>query len=186
MNTGFAFDPKKNPRWAAGFNSGMFFGAGAPKIDFPKPESTSSTDGFTSQQFIADLKAAGVDVSKLDPNQLANTILTGQVINRATQKTSPEEYEKLLRMQSQVRAEEAERAQKFGKESLAITSMYNQINNLPGTIASAFGGAGERQLMSNLYGQIPGIVSETYRTFPRTQIQPVSYSVPATRYFGAG
>jgi len=77
----------------------------------------------------------------------------------------------------------AKEAQKLGKESLAYTSMMNQINNLPGTIASAFGGAGERELMQNLYGKIPEVVSETYRTFPRMQIQPVGYNTPSSNYF---
>lgn len=178
MNTGFAFNPKDNPRWAAGFNSGMFFGAGAPNIPMPKTEPAKQTYADRIRAF---QQTPGYE--KMSPEE-RSIGLVGTLID--SQKTSPEDYEKLLRMQSQIRAEEAARAQQLGKESLAITSMYNQINNLPGTIASAFGGAGERQLMSSLYGQIPGIVSETYRTFPRTQIQPSSYSVPATRYFGGG
>lgn len=77
----------------------------------------------------------------------------------------------------------AKEAQKLGKESLAYTSMMNQINKLPGTIASAFGNADERQIIQNTYGNIPGIVSEAYRSFPRMQIQPVGFSAPSANYF---
>ena len=84
---------------------------------------------------------------------------------------------------AQKQLEQARERQKLGKESVAFASMYDQLRRLPGTIASAFGGAGERELMANLYGQIPSIVSETYRTFPRQQIQPVGYSMPSSQYF---
>lgn len=77
----------------------------------------------------------------------------------------------------------AKEAQKLGKESLAYASIMDQINKFPRTVASAFGGADERQLIQNTYGNIPGIVSETYRSFPRMQIQPVGFSAPSANYF---
>lgn len=94
-----------------------------------------------------------------------------------------EAQKELMKEMADIKLQEGIQRQKFGKESLALTSMYDQLGRLPGTIASAFGGAGERQLMSELYGQIPQIVSETYRTFPQRQIQPVSVSMPSVRYF---
>jgi hypothetical protein len=117
------------------------------------------------------LKEAGIE----DPSTL--------LLIRDLQNRNMREIPQLLDRQSKLRLEEARQAQKLGKESLAYTSMMNQINNLPGTIASAFGGAGERQLTQELYGKIPEVVSETYRTFPRMQIQPVGFSAPSTRYF---
>jgi hypothetical protein len=81
---------------------------------------------------------------------------------------------------------QAKEKQLLGKESLAIASMYNQINKLPDKIASAFGGAGDLQLMLGTYGNIPAIVSETYRTFPQRTIQPVGSAAPSTQYFGRG
>jgi phosphomevalonate kinase len=120
----------------------------------------------------------------LSPDQAANILM---IEGLQTPSVDPQQS---LNLQKQAidyyhekQLQQAKEAQKLGRESLGITSLYNQINKLPGTIASAFGGAGERELMANLYGQIPGIVSETYRTFPRQQIQPVGYSMPAGRYF---
>ena len=98
-------------------------------------------------------------------------------------KENREAQKELMKEIAEIKLQEGIQRQKFGKESLALTSLYDQIGRLPGTIASAFGGAGERQMMSDLYGQIPQIVSETYRTFPQRQIQPVSVSMPSVRYF---
>jgi hypothetical protein len=81
---------------------------------------------------------------------------------------------------------QAKERQLLGKESLGIASMYNQINKLPDKIASAFGGTDQLQLMLGTYGNIPAIVSETYRTFPQRTIQPVGNAVPNTQYFGRG
>jgi len=94
-----------------------------------------------------------------------------------------EAQKELIKEMAEIKLQEGIQRQEFGKESLALASLYNQIGRLPGTIASAFGGAGERQLMSDLYGQIPQIVSDTYRTFPQRQIQPVSISMSPVRYF---
>jgi hypothetical protein len=91
----------------------------------------------------------------------------------------------------QQRAEEEDRQlrqarerQKLGKESLSIASMYNQINKLPGTIASAFGGNDQLQLMLGTYGNIPAIVSDTYRSFPQRSITPVGSQTTTTKYYG--
>jgi hypothetical protein len=145
--------------------------------------------GLTPEDFGAYMKA----VPGLDPNTLFQTVVLGNLISpdggRSEQERIAQEQREEARLnrvldaQATRQAQQARDAQKLGKESLAFTSLYNQINKLPGTIASAFGGAGERELMANLYGQIPSIVSETYRTFPRQQIQPVGYSTPAGNYF---
>lgn len=117
-------------------------------------------------------KLTGEDVLNLG---LANMLFDPQQQEDRQRRAAEAAYELQLKA--------AKEAQKLGKESLAYTSMMNQINNLPGTIASAFGGAGERELMQNLYGKIPEVVSETYRTFPRMQIQPVAYGMPSSKYF---
>lgn len=117
-------------------------------------------------------KLTGEDVLNLG---LANMLFDTQQQEDRQRRAAEVAYELQLKA--------AKEAQKLGKESLAYTSMMNQINNLPGTIASAFGGAGERELMQSIYGKIPEIVSETSRTFPRMQIQPVAYSMPSSRYF---
>lgn len=117
-------------------------------------------------------KLTGEDVLNLG---LANMLFDTQQQEDRQRRAAEVAYELQLKA--------AKEAQKLGKESLAYTSMMNQINNLPGTIASAFGGAGERELMQNLYGKIPEIVSETSRTFPRMQIQPVAYGMPSSKYF---
>jgi len=117
-------------------------------------------------------KLTGEDVLNLG---LANMLFDPQQQEERQRRSAEAAYE--------IQLKAAKEAQKLGKESLAYTSMMNQINNLPGTIASAFGGAGERQLMQGLYGKIPEIVSETYRTFPRMQIQPVAYATPSSNYF---
>lgn len=77
----------------------------------------------------------------------------------------------------------AKEAQKLGKESLGYASIMDQIAKFPRTVASAFGNADERQIIENTYGNIPGIVSEAYRSFPRMQIQPVGFSAPSANYF---
>ena len=145
--------------------------------------------GLTPEMFGSYMKA----VPGLDPNTLFQTAALGGFLSSDGGKSEQERIgqeqrdearlNRLLDAQQVRQLQQAKEAQKLGKESLGITSLYNQINKLPGTIASAFGGAGERELMANLYGQIPGIVSETYRTFPRQQIQPVGYSMPAGKYF---
>lgn len=112
-------------------------------------------------------------------NITPDDLLTMKLLDRL----NPEETRIAAERGYELQLKAAKEAQKLGKESLAYTSMMNQINNLPGTIASAFGGAGERELMQNLYGKIPEVVSETYRTFPRMQIQPVAYGMPSSRYF---
>jgi hypothetical protein len=81
---------------------------------------------------------------------------------------------------------QAKERQALAKESLGIASMYSHVNKLPDKIASAFGGAGDLQLMLGTYGNIPAIVSETYRTFPQRTIQPVGSAAPSTQYFGRG
>jgi hypothetical protein len=81
---------------------------------------------------------------------------------------------------------QAQERQKLGKESLAIASMYNQINTLPDKIASAFGGTAEQQLILGTAGNIPAIVAETNRTFPQRNIQAVATAAPNTQYFGRG
>lgn len=106
---------------------------------------------------------------------IANYLFNPEAQIETQRKSAEHGYELNLRA--------AKEAQKLGKESLAYASMMNQINKLPDTIASAFGGAGERQLIQNTYGNIPGIVSETYRSFPRMQIQPVGFSAPSANYF---
>lgn len=123
-------------------------------------------------KFQQENKLTGEDILNLG---IANVLFNPQQQEERQRRSAEDAYEIQLRA--------AKEAQKLGKESLAYTSMMNQINNLPGTIASAFGGAGERQLTQEMYGKIPGIVAETYRSFPRTQIQPVGYSVPGTKYF---
>lgn len=119
----------------------------------------------------------------ITPGELSEYRLNQAALDLVRQKSDPNKQKQDLEMYGEYYKKMGEEAQRLGKESLAYTSMMNQINNLPGTIASAFGGAGERQLTQEMYGKIPGIVAETYRSFPRTQIQPVGYSVPGTRYF---
>jgi hypothetical protein len=173
-----AFNPN-NFRWSAGEKLGMFgFGANTPQL--VSPGSAQPTQNKTLVEKIAELRnTPGYADATPDEKAIG---LVGLIAE--SQKTSPEDYQKLLKMNADIQYENAKRAQELGKESLGIASMYNQINKLPGTIASAFGGAGERELMARLYGDIPGIVSETYRTFPRQQIQGASYGVPISRYFG--
>jgi len=134
-----------------------------------------------SPEDLAQLKAikdAGVSLGDLSDFRLNQTAL-----GLLQSSLDPERKQKDLEMYGDYYRKLGQEAQKLGKESLAYTSMMNQINNLPGTIASAFGGTGERELMQNLYGKIPEVVSETYRTFPRMQIQPVAYGMPSSRYF---
>lgn len=116
---------------------------------------------------------------KSNYNITPDDLLTIKLLDRL----NPEETRRAAELGYELQLKAAKEAQKLGKESLAYTSMMNQINNLPGTIASAFGGAGERELMQNIYGKIPEVVSETYRTFPRMQIQPVAYGMPSSKYF---
>lgn len=109
------------------------------------------------------------------------TLVTAPLLSKLA---DPAEQERKAQLGYDLNLKAAKEAQKLGKESLAYTSMMNQINNLPGTIASAFGGAGERELTERLYGQIPAVVAETYRTFPRMNIQSAGYvPTPSTRYF---
>jgi hypothetical protein len=123
---------------------------------------------------LEDLKAAGVNFENVTPLELALAdALAGS--EERIKRSLDEQFDRQLKA--------AEQAQRLGKGSVGYMSMMNQINNLPGTIASAFGGAGERQLTQELYGKIPEVVSETYRTFPRMQIQPVGFSAPSARYF---
>ena len=108
-----------------------------------------------------------------------------QAIERMQQATFANDA-KVRAEQEERQLREALRKQKLGKESLAIASMYNQINTLPDKIASAFGGTAQQQLMLGTYGNIPAIVSETYRTFPQRNIQAVAAAAPNTQYFGRG
>jgi hypothetical protein len=145
--------------------------------------------GLTPGELGAYMKA----VPGLDPNTLFQTVALGSILSpdggkteaeiAGAQERDDERLRRNLKILGDMQLSQAKERQKLGAESLGITSLYNQINKLPGTIASAFGGAGERELMANVYGQIPSIVSETYRTFPRQQIQPVGYSTPASNYF---
>jgi hypothetical protein len=117
-------------------------------------------------------------------NLSSDDLLSLGLFDRLSKSGDPAELERKAQLGYDLQLKAAKEAQKLGKESLAYTSMMNQINNLPGTIASAFGGAGERELTERLYGQIPAVVAETYRTFPRMNIQSAGYvPTPSTRYF---
>lgn len=144
-------------------------------------QNAGSIFGFSPETLaqLNELQKSGINFK-----DLSDYALTQGALDRLKAVSDPEARKKELKEIEEFYLRQGERAQKFGKESLAYTSLMNQINNLPGTIASAFGGAGERQLTQEMYGKIPEIVSETYRTFPRTQIQPVGFSMPSTRYFG--
>ena len=140
----------------AGINTAFTPGSGAPSSGYSFPEG-------------------------MDPNQAGLIGALGQFRREdryASQLERAEQEERQLR--------EAKERQKLGKESLAIASMYNQINTLPDKIASAFGGTAQQQLMLGTYGNIPAIVSEAYRTFPQRNIQAVATAVPNTQYFGRG
>lgn len=131
-------------------------GSGAPSSGSPFPE--------------------GMDPSEAGAFQAIERMQQATFANEA--KVRAEQEERQLR--------QAQERQKLGKESLAIASMYNQVNTLPDKIASAFGGTAQQQLMLGTYGNIPAIVSEAYRTFPQRNIQAVATAGPNTQYFGRG
>lgn len=116
----------------------------------------------------------------MDPNQAGLIGALGQF------KKEDREASKLERLEEEQRQlRQAQERQKLGKESLAIASMYNQINTLPDKIASAFGGGTNlQQIVLGTYGNIPTLVNETNRTSPRSTLQSVATAAPNTQYFG--
>jgi hypothetical protein len=167
-------------RWKLGKNLGMFnYGQGSKESLAPAVEAATQAQ---SPGVVSQLNAlySTPGFKELSPD-LQSLSALGIFVDSAKPKS--EDRRKELRDAFEFNKEQALFAQQLGKESMGIASMYNQLNKLPQTIASAFGSGDDRALMAATYGNIPSIVAQTYNNFPRSQINPVSYSATSTRYF---
>lgn len=165
-------------RWKLGKNLGMFnYGAGGAAPLVSGEALNQSAPNFA--QRLNTLYSS--PEFKALPENAKEISVVGALLEGFQPKLSDKQKE--LELSAKYNRDQALFAQQLGKESMGIASMYNQLNKLPQTIASAFGAPDDRALMAATYGNIPSIVSETYRTFPRQQISPVGYSATSTKYF---
>ena len=146
-----------------------------PQFNFPSAGGGGFTQGFTGISPVT----AGKYMEALErpqPKEEVNAaigrglipILKQQAINM-----SPEGMERQLEMA---------RKDAFQKGKTGL--MFSTLANLPQTIANAvspYGGPEGARMAYEGMSRIPGIYSETMRSFPQIQVPASSYS--STRYF---
>lgn len=131
--------------------------------------------GTDFDERVARAKAAGIDVSKIDPT-------VGFLLASVDPDKQFEITKRLLDEQEQRQMRQAEKAQQLGKQSLAETTKYKMLFDLPRQLTAAYTipGAIEAQGAAN----IANIMAGGAANIPNlTNFQRGSYSYTPVSYF---
>jgi len=87
---------------------------------------------------------------------------------------------------SQKNREEADYAQKLGKESVWEAAKAKMILDLPGKLANAFNPYGSPQgalAYAAQLNNLPNVANDTMRSIPMMNVQSIPYNQPQQKYF---
>lgn len=133
-------------RWIDGFKTGML--NYQPKAE---PSFVDRLGQFTSS-----------DSYKNAPESVKNNLLTAYVIQGLSEPNIGAQKE-LRRFESDIKAEEARRAQELGKESLKETLKAKMFYDLPGNVAKAF--SGPASVLYAGMSQVPSVYNNAAAAF---------------------
>lgn len=134
----------------------------------------ASRFGTDFENRLAKAKAAGIDVSKIDPT-------VGFLLASVDPDKQFEMTRRFLDDQEQRQMRQAEKAQQLGKESLSETTKYKMLFDLPRQLTAAYtipaaieaqGAANIANIMTNAGAYIPNLVGFQRGSYAYT---PVNY-----------